>query len=387
MDANTLLVALLLALACAVLLLPARREIPAGPRRRPAPASRGASTPEVDIGLLLTEVATLLRAGATPSRAWGRTLERAGVTQGAQPGPDGTPPALASLAAIPSAWLPRRHDGRWTWQLPRGPAEQRRRALRAAVPGALAACRLTQVLGAPLAGILEAVAAGVAESGRAQASRAAALSGPRTTARLLAALPLLGLALGAMVGARPLDVLLDGGWGSTLGLVGLGLMGLGHVLTRRLVQAAERRQARVDEALVLDLASAALAAGASVPGVLEALGPAVEDDDLGVVGRALVLGADWEEAWRAPEDDDLGGRYRRLEGCLRPGWEDGASPGPLLAATAACVRDGRAAADEEAAQRLAVRLVVPLGLCHLPAFVLLGIVPVIVSVGAGLVGG
>ena len=69
----------------------------------------------------------------------------------------------------------------------------------------------------------------------------------------------------------------------------------------------------------------------------------------------------WEEAWRAPEDDDLGGRYRRLEGCLRPGWEDGASPGPLLAATAACVRDGRAAADEEAAQRLAVRLVVPLG--------------------------
>ena len=141
MDANTLLVALLLALACAVLLLPARREIPAGPRRRPAPASRGASTPEVDIGLLLTEVATLLRAGATPSRAWGRTLERAGVTQGAQPGPDGTPPALASLAAIPSAWLPRRHDGRGTGQLPRGPAVQRRRARRAAVPGALAACR------------------------------------------------------------------------------------------------------------------------------------------------------------------------------------------------------------------------------------------------------
>jgi len=82
MDADTLLVALLLALACAVLLLPARREIPAGPRRRPAPASRGASTPEVDIGLLLTEVATLLRAGATPSRAWGPSTTASGASCG-----------------------------------------------------------------------------------------------------------------------------------------------------------------------------------------------------------------------------------------------------------------------------------------------------------------
>ena len=43
--------------------------------------------------------------------------------------------------------------------------------------------------------------------------------------------------------------------------------------------------------------------------------------------------------------------------------------------------------DREAAERLAVRLVLPLGLCHLPAFIILGIVPVVVGAGADLLHG
>ena len=43
--------------------------------------------------------------------------------------------------------------------------------------------------------------------------------------------------------------------------------------------------------------------------------------------------------------------------------------------------------NEEAAERLAVRLVLPLGLCHLPAFIVLGIVPVVASVGLDLLHG
>jgi len=38
----------------------------------------------------------------------------------------------------------------------------------------------------------------------------------------------------------------------------------------------------------------------------------------------------------------------------------------------------------QAAGRLGVRLVLPLGLCHLPAFVLVGLVPVLVSMASGL---
>jgi len=44
-------------------------------------------------------------------------------------------------------------------------------------------------------------------------------------------------------------------------------------------------------------------------------------------------------------------------------------------------------ADEEAAERLAVRLVLPLGACHLPAFVILGIAPVVASVGMSMLTG
>ena len=40
-----------------------------------------------------------------------------------------------------------------------------------------------------------------------------------------------------------------------------------------------------------------------------------------------------------------------------------------------------------AAERLAVRLVLPLGACHLPAFVILGIAPVVASVGMSMLSG
>lgn len=411
-------VALLLALATAVLLLPPRRERPVAGRR---PRGGGASAEdgarrvtdasgsdssravpelagELDIGLVLTEVATLLRAGATPQRAWERALGRAGVRAGVEPGDDGVPPVLRALAEAPvPSWLPsfsrsegstgapgRGRGSRRGLPLPDPAAARRARAARAAAPGAVAACRLTAELGAPLAGILETVADGVAEAGHADSSRRTALSGPRATARLLACLPLLGLLLGQAVGAHPSEVLLDGGWGSALGLLGIGLMALGQLLTVRLVRAAEGEADVVDEALVLDLAGAALGAGASLPGALQALGAALDEEPLAVVGRALLLGASWGAAWRAPEDAGWRARRARLEQSLRPGWEDGASPGPLLAGTARALRAGRASRDEEAAERLAVRLVVPLGLCFLPAFVVLGIVPVIAGVGLDL---
>lgn len=432
MSADTLLPGLLLALAVAVLLMPARRGLP---RRVPPPGPAHEPGPRepIDVGLLLIEVATLLRAGATPQRAWSRALGRAGVHEGGEPAQDGVPPALLALGQSPGPWWSRRPAVRRRWAGPgtgRRRAERRRaaRAARAAVPGAVAACRLTAALGAPLAGVLEEVAAGVAESGRAESSRRVALAGPSATARLLALLPLAALGLGSLVGARPHEVLLDGGRGTVLGLLGLVLVVAGQVLTRRLVAAAVAEAAAVDEALVIDLASAALDAGASLPGTLLALGSALGEEELAVVGRALLLGASWDEAWRAadPQEAEAGPgsraasrsavpvrwgataraasrgrgpthrsvwplgrtgrpscreRWSRLEGCLRPGWEDGASPGPLLAGTASALRAGRRAQDEEAAERLAVRLVLPLGACSLPAFVILGIVPVVLSVG------
>lgn len=390
---EALVAGLLAALVTAVLLVPARRSSPGRSARAAgldgaaaaSRAGRGSGAEVADIGPLLVEVATLLRAGATPERAWSRCLGRLAPPERCLPGADGVPPALLDLAApAPEGWLPSRVSGRWRWRPPwpwRAADRERHRTAAACVPGAAAACRLTRELGAPLAEVLESVAASVADSGRAEGSRAAALSGPRTTARLLAALPVAGLGLGALVGAQPATVLLDGGAGSLAGAIGLGLLVLGHRLTGRLVAAARGGADGVDEALVLDLAAAALASGASVPGCLIALGASLDREPLRVAGRALLLGADWDEAWREAR---ASGPPGALEASLRPGWEDGASPAPLLRARATALRDSRQSRDEEAAQRLAVRLVVPLGMCHLPAFVLLGIVPVVAGLGLDL---
>ncbi|MEE6297316.1 type II secretion system F family protein [Georgenia wangjunii] len=144
-----------------------------------------------------------------------------------------------------------------------------------------------------------------------------------------------------------------------------------------------RDRARVDVAVLLDLAGAAIGAGASVPSMLQALGRAVGDDDAGRAlhraGVALVLGAPWAEAWSGAP-----GSVRELTQALEPAWTDGADPGPLLARAAEAVRARRHRRAHEDAARLGVRLVLPLGLCFLPAFVLLSLVPVLLAAGGSL---
>ena len=67
----------------------------------------------------------------------------------------------------------------------------------------------------------------------------AELAGPRATARLLAGLPLLGIALAAALGASPLHVLLGTGVGRVCLVVGTALDVAGVLWTRRLARRAE----------------------------------------------------------------------------------------------------------------------------------------------------
>lgn len=142
---------------------------------------------------------------------------------------------------------------------------------------------------------------------------------------------------------------------------------------------------RIDVAVLLELVGAALGAGAGVPRGLAAAGDAVGGTDgaaLTSAAAALRLGASWTEAWdRAPERLAVVGR------ALRPAWEEGAAPGAALDAAAEELRRSRRDVARTAASRLAVRLVLPLGACFLPAFVLVGLVPVLLSLGIGLLGG
>lgn len=140
----------------------------------------------------------------------------------------------------------------------------------------------------------------------------------------------------------------------------------------------------VDPAVLLDLVGAALEAGSSVPGALVALGEAIGGSPGGVLrraGSALLLGASWPDAWAGAPPGAL-----LLADALEPAWLDGVAAGPLLRRAADRVRAERSDLAKEAAARLGVRLVLPLGLCFLPAFVLLGLVPVVLGSGAGMVG-
>lgn len=148
-----------------------------------------------------------------------------------------------------------------------------------------------------------------------------------------------------------------------------------------------RRRARtpeLDVLVLLDLLDAAIAAGASLPRALGAVGDAAGGNWGQVLVRAssgLVMGADWEAAWQGSP-----ARLAPVVAGLAPTWITGSAPGPALRAAAAQLRRQRRAAAREAAARLGVHLVLPLGLCFLPAFVLIGLVPVLVSLGSSLLG-
>lgn len=141
---------------------------------------------------------------------------------------------------------------------------------------------------------------------------------------------------------------------------------------------------------LLDLVRAALTTGVAVPRALDAVGRAVGGPDgerLRAAAAALPHGVTWDVAWgRGGVDSGRRRAGRRppaawepLADALEPVWTAGVAPGPLLRAHADALRARRRAATRTAAARLGVRLVLPLGLCLLPAFVLLGLVPVVLA--------
>jgi tight adherence protein B len=76
-----------------------------------------------------------------------------------------------------------------------------------ATPELAVAARLAHATGAPLAPILEACAAAAREEAEAALARDVALAGPRMSARVLAWLPLVGLALAVLIDVGVLRVL------------------------------------------------------------------------------------------------------------------------------------------------------------------------------------
>ena len=175
-------------------------------------------------------------------------------------------------------------------------------------------------------------------------------------------------------------VLAGGWWGPPLGIaVGL----IADRGLRRLEPASARaRRAReaADLPVVADLLAVTLRGGTPVDRAAAAVAAAVAGplgDRLGRVARLLELGAPPAEAWDqlAP----VSGAARMVRAAVRSADHGGALAGALNR-LAEDLRADRAAAAEATARRSGVLIVLPLGLCFLPAFVLAGLVPVIVAV-------
>jgi Flp pilus assembly protein TadB len=179
-----------------------------------------------------------------------------------------------------------------------------------------------------------------------------------------------------------------GGWAFVSGTPGLAVGAVGAVvvwvvLGRAETPAERARRARVRAELphVVGLLAAAVRGGLPSADALALVclalpGPAA--DTLASLPPRIALGVDPAEAWRALEPDPaLAPLGRTLARSARTG-----EPVADALDRLGVELSARARADtEDAAHRVGVRAAVPLGLCLLPAFLLVGIVPVV----AGLV--
>ena len=135
-----------------------------------------------------------------------------------------------------------------------------------------------------------------------------------------------------------------------------------------------------DTAMMLELVAAMLDAGAGIGRSLELVAASAAphyQGSLRPVVSALSIGADWETAWRSSAVRSAG--ILELRDALGFAALTGAPSSAILYAQAARLRRERFRAAEKRAASLGVKLVVPLGLCSLPAFICLGVVPVLLA--------
>ena len=135
-----------------------------------------------------------------------------------------------------------------------------------------------------------------------------------------------------------------------------------------------------DTAMMLELVGAMLDAGSGIGRSLELVGASASTEysrSLRPVVSALSVGSDWATAWRSSEVRLP--EILELRDALGFAALTGAPSSAILYAQAARLRRERFRAAEKRAASLGVKLVIPLGLCSLPAFICLGVVPVLLA--------
>lgn len=146
----------------------------------------------------------------------------------------------------------------------------------------------------------------------------------------------------------------------------------------RVTDLALTRQAPV----VAELLGAIVGAGASIVHAVDAVESAVSSpasDHLGAVRAALQLGALPQEAW-----SHVPAPLQPIARAVRRSQESGAPLSFVLDGTVEDLRREHRSAVQAAARAAGVRVVAPLALCFLPAYLVIGVVPIVASLARGL---
>ena len=285
------------------------------------------------------ELAVLLQAGITPEKAW-HHLAATGSAPARRvcDAVDGGIPLVDAIAQAGPAPAGRRGD--------RSAASRDQGAWR----DIAAAWRIATTVGAPLAVSLRAIAVAQRDALSAADDVRVALAEPAATARLMAWLPLVAVALGAALGFDTIGVVVRHPLGAACLVGGGALMVVSRRWTRRLVRRAHAEA--VLPGLEGELLAIALSGGVSIDRARDVLRtspgtPAPDADASAVLTLSRTAGVPAVELLRAASAH---ARHRaRVEAKLR-------------------------------AARLSTRLLLPLGTCTLPAFLLLGVGPMLLSV-------
>jgi tight adherence protein B len=311
-------------------------------RRRRRPEPEAAAVAEV-----ARRLAVLLQAGIAPRAAWGHL-----ASADARAGGDAAAASAGRTVAATVAEISRvaGTGGSIVEALRRGGGPWRDLA---------AAWAIATEVGAALADALRAFSAALADAAEARDDIGVALAEPAGTARLMLWLPVAGLALGVAVGLDPLRMLLSDVRGLVCLGSGLVLVVAGRAWTARLVRTAQPppRLPGIDA----ELFAVALSGGVSI------------DRAAACVARALGSGA----TSPSPASSALPAAVAAALDLSRAA---GVPAVELLRAEAAGERHRARIEGRTRAARLSTRLLLPLGACTLPSFLLLAVAPLVLSV-------
>jgi tight adherence protein B len=177
-----------------------------------------------------------------------------------------------------------------------------------------------------------------------------AFAGPKATAKLVSVLPILGLVLAQLLGMNPGKAIFTNPIGFVSVALGGILMILGRVWAKAILLKA--KPGEVDPGLFFDAIQIGLSAG-------------------------LPLSQSTSEASAALPSPGEG--LERVEHLAELTRRSGASISHLVRSAAHEARDAKRFQESEAIAKLSVRLMIPLGVVVLPAFVLTTIAPIAIS--------